>query len=138
MHASTMYTPLSLVLAATLLLLGLVSAVPTPEASFSRLNRYRQHKVQRVHAGLKAKDGPKAVRAAYSKFGWSLPSKDFATGATPSTSAVSDSVNTSGQTGTDSNHPTSYDTEYLAPVTIGGQTILMDFDTGSSDLYVHV
>lgn len=32
--------------------------------------------------------------------------------------------------------PEQGDTEYLAPVNIGGQTITMDFDTGSSDLWV--
>lgn len=34
------------------------------------------------------------------------------------------------------NQPTSGDTEYLSPVTIGGQTMVMDFDSGSSDLWV--
>ncbi|KAI4253852.1 MAG: hypothetical protein LQ352_003436 [Teloschistes flavicans] len=32
--------------------------------------------------------------------------------------------------------PEQYDTEYLTPVTIGGQTLNLDFDTGSSDLWV--
>lgn len=32
--------------------------------------------------------------------------------------------------------PEANDLEYLAPVTIGGQTLNLDFDTGSSDLYV--
>ena len=30
--------------------------------------------------------------------------------------------------------PEQYDSEYLCPVTIGGQTLNLDFDTGSSDL----
>ena len=30
--------------------------------------------------------------------------------------------------------PEEYDAEYLCPVTIGGQTLNLDFDTGSSDL----
>lgn len=31
--------------------------------------------------------------------------------------------------------PTQYDSQYLTPVTIGGQQLNLDFDTGSSDLY---
>lgn len=30
--------------------------------------------------------------------------------------------------------PEQYDSEYLCPVTIGGQTLNLDFDTGSADL----
>jgi aspergillopepsin I len=30
--------------------------------------------------------------------------------------------------------PEQYDAEYLCPVTIGGQTLNLDFDTGSADL----
>ena len=34
--------------------------------------------------------------------------------------------------------PTANDEEYLTPVSIGGQTLNLDFDTGSSDLYVYL
>lgn len=36
--------------------------------------------------------------------------------------------------GTVTASPEEYDSEYLCPVTIGGQTLNLDFDTGSSDL----
>lgn len=40
------------------------------------------------------------------------------------------------QTGTVVATPQQYDSEYLCPVTIGSQTFTLDFDTGSSDLWV--
>ncbi|KAK6362648.1 Type I transmembrane sorting receptor [Orbilia blumenaviensis] len=40
------------------------------------------------------------------------------------------------RTGTVIATPVAYDTMYLSPITIGGQTMNMDFDTGSSDLWV--
>jgi len=42
----------------------------------------------------------------------------------------------SGETGEVTNTPTQSDAEFLAPISIGGQTLMMDFDTGSSDLWV--
>ena len=38
------------------------------------------------------------------------------------------------QTGSVSASPVQSDSEFVSPVTIGGQKIVMDFDTGSSDL----
>ncbi|EFW99274.1 extracellular aspartic proteinase [Grosmannia clavigera kw1407] len=49
----------------------------------------------------------------------------------------SDATNTSSSNvGIVTNTPTTDDTEFLSPVTIGGQTLNLDFDTGSSDLWV--
>ena len=41
----------------------------------------------------------------------------------------------SGQAGTVAATPEANDVEFLAPITVGDQTMMMDFDTGSSDLY---
>ncbi|KAI2789397.1 Penicillopepsin-1 [Penicillium oxalicum] len=40
------------------------------------------------------------------------------------------------QSGAATTTPTEYDEEYLTPVTIGGTTLNLDFDTGSADLWV--
>lgn len=45
--------------------------------------------------------------------------------------AVADSSGSATATPSDS-----YDSEYLVPVSVGGQTLNLDFDTGSADLYV--
>ena len=55
-------------------------------------------------------------------------------GATPPSEVVEAAA---AQTGSVTATPgDQYDSEYLAPVTIGSQTINLDFDTGSSDLLV--
>lgn len=48
----------------------------------------------------------------------------------------SSGTNAAGAVGLVAANPTSGDTEYISPVTIGGQTINMDFDSGSADLWV--
>ncbi|KAJ5614422.1 Penicillopepsin-1 [Penicillium herquei] len=59
---------------------------------------------------------------ALSKYGANVPSHVQAAAAVAS--------------GVATNTPTTDDEEYLTPVTIGGTTLQLDFDTGSSDLWV--
>lgn len=59
----------------------------------------------------------------------------IASGSAPVTN---ENVATSGGKGSGSvvANPMLHDNEYLSPVTIGGQTMNLDVDTGSADLYV--
>ncbi|KAJ9493928.1 hypothetical protein LTR99_010224 [Exophiala xenobiotica] len=50
--------------------------------------------------------------------------------------APADVSNAAAADGTVTATPEEYDSEYLCPVTIGGQTLNLDFDTGSADLWV--
>ena len=68
------------------------------------------------------KSGPAAMAATYAKYGKQAPANVTAAAA--------------NNDGTVAANPTQYDSEYVCPVTIGGQTLNLDFDTGSSDLYV--
>ncbi|KAL9030374.1 MAG: hypothetical protein Q9196_001505, partial [Gyalolechia fulgens] len=65
------------------------------------------------------KSGPAAVLSVYGKYNATAP-EDVIKAA-----AAND--------GTVSANPEQYDSQYLTPVTIGGQTLNLDFDTGSSD-----
>lgn len=64
--------------------------------------------------------GAHSMMKTYSKYGAAPPPAVMAAAAASS--------------GTVAATPTQYDSEYLCPVTIGGQTLQLDFDTGSSDL----
>ena len=64
--------------------------------------------------------GPAQLMRAYQKFGADVPASVAAAASDGSVTAT----------------PEQYDSEYLCPVTIGGQTLNLDFDTGSADLWV--
>ena len=64
--------------------------------------------------------GPMVLMNALSKYGASI-SQDVVDAAAASQGSVTAT-------------PEQYDAEYLCPVTIGGQTLNLDFDTGSADL----
>ncbi|KAL8708425.1 MAG: hypothetical protein Q9220_006715 [cf. Caloplaca sp. 1 TL-2023] len=68
------------------------------------------------------KSGAAAVAATYYKYGKRPPANVQAAA--------------TGNDGSVTTSPTQYDSEYLTPVTIGGQQLTLDFDTGSSDLWV--
>jgi len=94
--------------------------------------------VSRIHQTGVRRSGPAAIAAAFRKFGWTLPTaphghEDFAAN-------IPDIYHSSKvakrQTGKVNATPEQYHAEYLCPVTIGGQTLNMDFDTGSSDFWM--
>ena len=47
-----------------------------------------------------------------------------------------DVATASSDDGTGTANPTQFDSSYLVPVDVGGTTLNLDFDTGSSDLWV--
>jgi hypothetical protein len=71
--------------------------------------------------------GPDAMLKAYRKFGFQLM------GRAANTTAAAPA---GPGTGIVAAAPEPNAAEYLSPVNIGGQTVTLDFDTGSSDLYV--
>ncbi|KAK1072912.1 hypothetical protein LTR74_002144 [Friedmanniomyces endolithicus] len=65
------------------------------------------------------------------------PSTFAASSVATSASAVQSATTTAnGETGQVTASPEQNDSEYLSPVTIGGQALTLDFDTGSADLWV--
>lgn len=74
---------------------------------------------QSVHK-LSIKSGPAAYASVFAKYGKQAPAVVKAAAA--------------NNDGTVATNPTDFDSEYLTPVTIGGQQLTLDFDTGSSDL----
>lgn len=72
--------------------------------------------------------GPNAMLKAYAKYGFSTVGRATNSTAAPAAGAAG--------TGTVAAAPEPNNAEYLSPVNIGGQTVTLDFDTGSSDLYV--
>jgi len=104
-----------LTVAAALLALGL--AAPIEE----RKNQGRSV-VQVVHNHGFLTTGAHSMMRTYMKYGKAPPAN------------VKTAVASSSSSGTVAASPEQYDSEYLSPVTIGGQTLHLDFDTGSSDL----
>lgn len=92
-------------------------------ASASPVERRDTKKAFTVHQSVVKPfvlSGPAAVLSTYNKFNVQAPADVVAAAA--------------NNDGTVSASPTEYDSQYLTPVTIGGQSLNLDFDTGSADL----
>jgi len=130
------------------LLLASVLATPIN----SRALKKRSFKVPRVAVKNYVPNGPKALKRAYAKFGLNEPSpgpmalrkRDLSFGfgdisIVPSgdvaehiQSAAADSTADS-ENGETSATGTQNDSQFLSPVTVGGQELVVNFDSGSSD-----
>lgn len=91
----------------------------------------RSFRIDREQTGnVRTRNGVSEMARAYRKYGWAVPeSMD---------TAVINATNraTSNQAGSTQATPEEGDAEFLSPVQIGGQTLMMDLDTGSADLWV--
>jgi Eukaryotic aspartyl protease len=88
--------------------------------------------------GETATKGDKKSKAKGAKSTSSAAPKSTGTASTETVALNSTSGATNGTAGTGkvTATPETGDTEFLSPVSIGGQTMNMDFDSGSSDLWV--
>jgi hypothetical protein len=91
-------------------------AIASPLEKRAAAGSFRLHQVE---SGVSRRVGPIALQRVYQKYSTDVPAHVAAA------AAVSGSVVAT---------PEQYDSEYLCPVTIGGSTLNLDFDTGSADL----
>jgi len=96
--------------------------------------------ITQVSRGLRMKNAPLDMLRAYGKRNKKVP-HDVIVAVNASTAAAAHRAGPAlmaRQTGSDPNYPGAYDLQYVAPVQIGdnGQTLYLDFDTGSADLWV--
>lgn len=133
------------------LLIASVLATPINK----RLLAKRSFKVPRVQVANYVPNGPKALKRAYAKFGLSEPTSgpaalrkrdiNFGFGdisivpggdvAKKISSAAANST-TGSENGETAAVGTQNDAQFLSPVSIGGQTLILNFDSGSSDTWV--
>jgi len=113
---------LSMRLIATLTIPSLVLAAPPPLGSGT-------FTVSQVRNTNYVKHGPLALAQAYRKYGVTFPD-DLA--------AVVANILQKRETGSETTTPEEFDIAYLTPVSIGNppQVLNLNFDTGSSDLWV--
>lgn len=119
----------SLILVALFVIAALASPIQSKKRSF---------KISRIRQRNYVPNGAIALRKAYTKFGINgtaiLPELDEATTVVPVSKAAASTSSNGSESGEVTASPTQDDAEFLSPVSVGGQTLVMDFDTGSSDM----
>ncbi|KAJ5952650.1 Peptidase aspartic catalytic [Penicillium vulpinum] len=120
------------------------NAISMPVAPLNHLQG-RSFKVERVRRNNYVAHGPAALRKAYRKFGIDATTLDgvdvsdfqpFETKHTTSMKTAKEAVVNSEQTGAVDATSVDGDVEFVSPVNIGGQTLDMNFDSGSADMWV--
>lgn len=76
------------------------------------------------------------MRKAFTKFGFDGFQGISAISSPQILKTTSAATNGSGEEGEVPTTGTQNDAEFVSPVSVGGQTVIMDFDTGSSDMCV--
>ncbi|KAG5292190.1 aspartyl protease [Histoplasma ohiense] len=114
-----------------------VLGVPTQQSQLKK----RTFKVHRIRQVDYVPNGLAAVRKAYAKFGIiatdiNFGSLDLNIYPTTEDRQAVNKADEPDENGAVTNVPARNDVLYLAPVTIGGQEFVMNFDTGSSDTWV--
>ncbi|KUI70388.1 Endothiapepsin [Cytospora mali] len=131
-------------LAATLATAGMVSAFPTipPRVPVPISGSVSLNQVRNNQYNGKSKHGTIALEKAYLKFGIAIPD-DLINAVSRVRTEIASELASIGlfkrSNGSVVTTPQEYDVEYLTPVQIGSppQTLMLDFDTGSSDLWVY-
>jgi len=104
----------SILAASALAAIALAKPIPVPQAGTKKGFTVQQSVAKPFQAG------PVVLQKVYQKYNKTVPTNVKAAATDGSVTAT----------------PEQYDAEYLCPVTIGGQTLNLDFDTGSADLFV--
>ncbi|KAK3072430.1 hypothetical protein LTR53_006844 [Teratosphaeriaceae sp. CCFEE 6253] len=105
---------------------ALVASATLAFAAPAQLVGRKTFKIEQVAAGKVFKSGPVAMMKTYNKY-----AKIGAVAPSYVSSAAA-----AAQSGEVAANPEQYDESYLCPVKVGGQTLNLDFDTGSADLWV--
>ncbi|TEA12725.1 Endothiapepsin [Colletotrichum sidae] len=113
---------------------GLALASTAAAAALPANSQEKRFSVEQIRNPRYVRNGPLALAKAYRKYGAPLPD-DLAHVIANITSTTGASKRATGSVAA---NPEEYDIEYLSPVQIGtpAQTLVLDFDTGSSDLWV--
>lgn len=110
-------------------------ALALPAVDFQALTGFS---VQQVPVGKRIKNGPKSVMDTLAKYG-AHASADLVSGAQAVENALLGKlISKRTQTGMVINSPQTNDASYLIPVSVGtpAQTLMLDLDSGSADLWV--
>lgn len=124
-QSPTMYRLRSLSLIA--LFITAVLAAPA-----QHLKKKRSFKIPRVQQHNYVPDGSVAIRKAYRKFGFGTIDFSPSIQVSPKVAAANEGNPTEDSKGSGS--PTQNDAQFLCPVTVGGQTLVLNIDSGSSDM----